>query len=119
MAELYKRLSELCEQRGITGYRMCKDCKLSPSTMTDLKSGRKKTVNADGIERLATYFGVSVSYLLGSNNKNDPADNSRITDEQLKFALAGDDGRHLTDEDMEKIRAFAAFTAQERRNKKE
>lgn len=40
-----------------------------------------------------------------------------VTEEQIKFALAGDAGRVLTDEDMEKIRAFAAFTAQERGKK--
>ena len=49
-------------------------------------------------------------------NKKAPSEDG-VTEEQIKFALAGDAGRALTDEDMEKIRAFAAFTAQERGKK--
>lgn len=49
-------------------------------------------------------------------NKKSPSEDG-VTEEQIKFALAGDAGRVLTDEDMEKIRAFAAFTAQERGKK--
>lgn len=49
-------------------------------------------------------------------NKKAPSEDG-VTEEQIKFALAGDAGRVLTDEDMEKIRAFAAFTAQERGKK--
>ena len=40
-----------------------------------------------------------------------------VSEDQIKFALAGDAGCVLTDEDMEKIRAFAVFTAQERGKK--
>lgn len=74
MSILYNRLSELCDEKGITGYRMCKDCKLSPSTMTDLKSGRKKTLSAESAERIAAYFGVTVAYLLGAEERTEATD---------------------------------------------
>jgi transcriptional regulator with XRE-family HTH domain len=66
MATLYETLASLCEERGIKGGRMCTDLGFSKSLMTDLKSGRKKSVNAETAQKLAAYFNVSVGYLLGS-----------------------------------------------------
>jgi transcriptional regulator with XRE-family HTH domain len=48
---------------------MCTDLGISKSLMTDLKSGRKKTVNAETAQKIATYFDVSVAYLLGEEEK--------------------------------------------------
>ena len=65
MANLYERLCSLCENKGIKGGKMCVDLGLSKSVMTDLKSGRKKGVNAETAQKIANYFNVSVGYLLG------------------------------------------------------
>ena len=70
MVTLYERLVELCKERGIKGGRMCTDLGMSKSLMTDLKSGRKKGVSAETAQKLATYFGVSVGYLLGEEEKD-------------------------------------------------
>lgn len=109
MSELYKRLVELCESRGITGYRMCKDCKLSPSTMTDIKSGRKKTLNAESASRVAEYFGVSVPYLYGQETKKSPSEDEAIK-ELATILLERPDLRGLLDvakvknpEDVEQV----------------
>ena len=48
---------------------MCTELGFSKSLMTDLKSGRKKGVNAETAQKLASYFGVSVGYLLGDEDK--------------------------------------------------
>jgi transcriptional regulator with XRE-family HTH domain len=37
--------------------------------MTDLKSGRKKGVNAETAQKIANYFDVTVGYLLGEEEK--------------------------------------------------
>ena len=50
---------------------MCTDLGISKSLMTDLKSGRKKGVNADTAQKIASYFGVSVGYLLGEEEKEE------------------------------------------------
>ena len=65
MCKMYNRLKELCDAKGVSGYRMCKDTGLQPSTMTDLKKGRKKTLSAKSVSILADYFGVSMNYILG------------------------------------------------------
>lgn len=72
MATLYERLVELCEKRGIKGAQMCRDLGISKSLMTDLKSGRKKGVNAETAQKIASYFNVSVGYLLGEEQKEKP-----------------------------------------------
>ena len=123
MSELYKRLVELCESRGITGYRMCKDCKLSPSTMTDLKSGRKKTLNAESASRVAEYFGVSVAYLYGQETKKAPTENGerKVTDEDIKAAFWGGE-KDLSQEDIDALwedaRAYIEFKTSQKRGKK-
>lgn len=72
MVTLYERLVALCVNKGITGGRMCSDLGISKSLMTDLKNGRKKSVNAETAQKIATYFGVSVGYLLGIEQKEKP-----------------------------------------------
>lgn len=69
MSNLYETLKALCEKKGIKGGRMCNDLGISKSLMTDLKTGRKKTVNAETAQKIAGYFGVSVGYLLGEENE--------------------------------------------------
>ena len=70
MVTLYERLDSLCNDRGIKGARMCRELGISKSLMTDLKSGRKKGVNADTAQKIASYFDVSVGYLLGGEEKS-------------------------------------------------
>lgn len=63
MSNLYEILNALCVEKGVTGYRMCKDCGIQPSIMTDLKMGRRFSVKADTAARIASYFDVTVSFL--------------------------------------------------------
>ncbi|MEG1878432.1 MAG: helix-turn-helix transcriptional regulator [Pseudoflavonifractor sp.] len=72
MSNLYDTILSLCNNRGITGYRLCKDIGATPSIMTDLKMGRKKGLGAENADKIATYFGVSVGYLLGTEQKEMP-----------------------------------------------
>lgn len=66
MSNLYKNIMDLCVQRGISGYRMCRETGIQPSILTDLKMGRQKSLSAINAERIASYFGVSVRELLGA-----------------------------------------------------
>lgn len=101
MSILYNRLIGLCEERGITGYRACKDCVISPSVITDLRKGRKKTLSADYLNRFANYFGVTVGYLLGEEEKENAQPELSDTKKQIVEYINA-----LTDEEAE-----IAFTA--------
>lgn len=74
MSDLYNILARLCKERGISGYRMCKDVGIQPSVMTDLKKGRRSSMKAETITKIATYFGISVESIMGEledQNKSD------------------------------------------------
>lgn len=110
MDNLYNTLADLCAARGITGYRLCKDIGIQPSIMTDLKSGRKKGLSAETADKIATYFNVSVSYLLGKEKEKLPATPQGI-DEQLDgidFALLGK-VKDLSDAQKRDVLKFVEF----------
>ena len=70
MCTLHSRIIELCKERGISGSRMCLDLGMSKSTLSDIKSGRKKSFTAETAHKIASYLGVSVGYLLGEEEKD-------------------------------------------------
>lgn len=73
MCTLYDRIQALCKSRGVSGSRMCLDLGLSKSTLSDIKSGRKKGVSTATAQKIAGYFNVSVGYLLGEEEQEKPA----------------------------------------------
>lgn len=70
MGNLYDTILALCESRGIKGGKMCTDIGISKGLLTDLKMGRRTGVSAVTAQKIATYFGVSVGYLLGEEEKD-------------------------------------------------
>ncbi len=69
MSNLYKKIYDLCEDKGIKGAKMCTDTGISKGLLTDLKMGRRTGVSAVTAQKIASYFGVSVGYLLGEEDK--------------------------------------------------
>lgn len=105
---LYERINELCEQRSIRPGRLCDELGLSRGLITDLKMGRKKTVNAQTAQKIANYFGVSVGYLLGQSD-------SDILD-QVDVAFYGE-YKELNDEEKETVRDMVRLMRQRRAQK--
>lgn len=110
MSKMYEVIASLCEAHGISGYRLCRDAGIQPSLLTELKMGRQKSLSAANAQKIANYFGVSVGYLLGEEEKeNVPATNDRhVTDEDIKFALFGG-SEDITDAMYEEVKSFAAY----------
>lgn len=73
MNDLYDTIAGLLSEKGITGYKMCQDLRMSRSFMTELKKGRVKSMKAETAQMVADYFGVSVDYLLTGEEKENPA----------------------------------------------
>lgn len=117
MSDLYKIISSLCEKHGVSGYRLCKDIGIQPSIITDLKSGRKKGLNAETASKIADYFEVSVGYLLGTEQKETPLpkEEREFNDDDMKFALWGT--REIDDEVLDQVKAFARFARENRKDK--
>ncbi|WP_085833874.1 helix-turn-helix domain-containing protein [Clostridium merdae] len=64
MLSLYEKIDLLCKEEGINITEMCKRSGASRGSLTDLKKGRKKSLTADTLAKIANYFGVSVDSLL-------------------------------------------------------
>lgn len=74
MGTLYENIMALCEGRGIKGGKMCTDLGISKGLLTDLKMGRRTGISAANAHKIASYFNVSVGYLLGEEaQKESPA----------------------------------------------
>ena len=101
MGSLYERIQSLCESKGIRPGRLCDELQLSRGLITDLKMGRKKSLNAQTAQKIAAYFGVSVGYLLGQEDASAPQ-NQDILD-QIDVAFYGD-FKELDEQEKETIR---------------
>ena len=89
MCTLYERIQALCKSKGVSGSRMCLDLGLSKSTLSDIKSGRKKGVSTATAQKIASYFNVSVGYLLGEEEqKEKPTVNDDELSEDMKKLIS-------------------------------
>lgn len=79
MSDIYTRIIGLCEKRGIKGGKMCTEIGVSKSLLTDMKMGRKSGLSAINAHKIATYFGVSVGYLLGEDTEANQEIETNIT----------------------------------------
>lgn len=61
---MYNIIKELCTARGVSVTKMCKDCGLSPTVLSELKYGRTRELSAQSVRKIAEYFGVSPSQIL-------------------------------------------------------
>ena len=106
MVTLYERLSSLCEEKGIKGGRMCTELGFSKSLMTDLKNGRKKSVNAETAQKIAAYFNVSVGYLLGEEEKKEQSTESELSVIKKEFIQKIE---KMTDAQVERLEQILAL----------
>lgn len=105
MDSLFDRIQSLCEEKGIRPGRLCNELGISRSVMTDLKMGRKKTVNAETAQKIAGFFGVSVGYLLGQETGD--------LLEQVDVAFYGE-YKELDEKDKETVRDMVRLMRERR-----
>lgn len=107
MDNLYETIYDLCAQRGIRPGRLCDEVGISRGLMTDLKMGRKKSLNAQTAQKMADFLGVSVDQLLGRQTAG--------TDllEQVDVAFYGD-FKELDESEKEAVRDMVRIMRQRR-----
>ena len=110
MCNLYDRIKTACEERGITVSALCLQLGMSKSVLSDLKSGRKKTLSADTVARIAAHLQVTADSLLGSETTQPDLL------EEVDVAFYGD-FKELTPEQKEAVRDMVR--AMRARQKKE
>lgn len=113
MANLYESILSLCERDGIRPGRLCDELGISRGLMTDLKMGRKKGVNAETAQKIASFFGVSVGHLLGIEGSGAVNDHNTVNLDQIDVAFYGD-FKELSEEDKETVRDMVRIMRQRR-----
>ena len=115
MDNLFARIQFLCSQKGIRPGRLCDELDLSRSLMTDLKMGRKKTVNAETAQKIAAFLGVSVGYLLGHEENMQSSHSPGKADilDDVDVAFYGD-FKELNDQEKDAVRDMVRLMRERR-----
>ncbi len=101
MNDTYARIEALCKSKGINITEMCKKLSIPRASLTDFKMGRRRSIAAATLQKIAEYFSVSVEYLLsGEEAKSD--------DINLKIALFGGENG-ITDAMLEEVLRYATY----------
>ena len=111
MANLYENILSLCQSTGIRPGRLCDELGLSRGLMTDLKMGRKKGINAETAQKIASYFGVSVGRLLGQADTAGAAAPDIL--DEVDVAFYGD-FKELNQEEKEAVRQMVRLMREKR-----
>ena len=106
-----EKINELLKQQHKKQKDLTDYLGLTKNTFTNWKLGTSESYKKH-INKIAEFFNVSTDYLLGVENKNNPAADS---DEALAFALFGGDTQDITPEMLEDVRNYAQFVRERRK----
>lgn len=110
MSDLYNRIYALCQGKGITIGRMCKELGISRGNLTELKMERIKTLKPENLTKISGYFGVTVDYLLGTETEKAPTLVYESGRNVNIVTIAGRDGsymeKRLTDEQVKALQTI-------------
>ncbi len=84
MSEMYNLIDRLCKEQGGNVSRMCRELSISRSVLSELASGRTKTLSAENTALVASYLGVTSEYLISGADL--PAAKTEENDE-LRYIL--------------------------------
>lgn len=107
MNDLYENVARLCREKGISVSALCELAKVSPGILSDLKTGRKKSISSDTLAKLAAALGTSADLLLGREATPDPGDEL--------IAYYGRVSKELTESDRQEIMALMRIKAEMKR----
>lgn len=118
MGTLYENIIALCKERGIKGGKMCTDIGMSKGILTDLKMGRQTGISAANAQKIASYFGVSVGYLLGQETEKTPTQKGERTVNlnDVDYAFYGG-YKELSEDEQETLRDMVRVMRERRKNR--
>lgn len=109
----YDRLARISRSYGMSPSRAALAAGVSKSAVSKWKREPDSVPSGTVLSKLAAYFGISASELLGEIKTPSP----KISDEDIKFALFGGSG-DITQEMYDEVRSFAAFVKEREANKR-
>ena len=66
---IYKTIDLFCSVKGVSISAMCKSAGISPGLVTDLKMGRKQTIQIETASKIASALGTDVNTLMNNRYK--------------------------------------------------
>ena len=121
MSILYNRISALCKEKGISVSAMCKKAGVSTGSISELKSGRRKSITVETAKKIAQALNVPVGALFGGSKTvetlflpEDPGDprpraDPEVSSKDIMFALLDGDVDEITDEMFDEVKLFAKY----------
>lgn len=94
---MYEKIYQLCEERGIKPGKLCSEISIPKSTLTELKTGRTKSLSTQTLSKIAQYFNVSLGYF---DEAFDPVDSTK-NDIFKKRRLLFDMSERATEEQLD------------------
>ena len=85
MSTLYERIDALCKERDMSVTEMCRQLNVPRTTLSELKSGRSKTLGIKHLTKIAEFFGVTVDYLV--TGEKDKASAKAEADDEVSEML--------------------------------
>lgn len=106
LCTLYERITELCKTKNVSRSRMCLELGLSKSTMSNMKNGRQAGISTETAQKMASYFNVSVGYLLGEEEKKEQLAESELSIKKREFIQKV---QEMTDAQIERLEQILAL----------
>lgn len=86
---MYEIFEKLCEERGVTPYRVCKETGITTATISNWKAGRY-TPKQDKLQKIAEFLGVTIEYLMTGESPNTATISNIFPIELKKFPMLGE-----------------------------
>lgn len=117
---MYEIFAELLKKHNVTRYQVSKATGVPQSSLSDWSKGKSKP-KYDNMKKIADYFGVSVDYLLGNEEKEKPATGEGNGLEDLLkdqfIAFYGEVKNSLDETDLEDLKTFMRMKAEIKKNR--
>ena len=107
MADMYSRIERLCRENDENITAMCKALGIARGSLTDLKTGRSKSLSTQALTKIADRYGVSVDTLTGTAELPPSAEFA------LKRRL-NDAAKDLTEEELNDVLSYIKFKQSQR-----
>lgn len=110
-----ERVKAICKERKIAISRLEKDLGYANGYIGQLRKG---VLPDDRLVEIASYFGVTVGYLLGTEKEKTPTSEGerKISDSDLMFGLWGNSDE-VDEDDLADVKRYAAFVRERKRER--
>ena len=110
---MYEIFEQLLQKNGVTPYKVAKATGVTQTSLSNWKSGRS-TPSVKTLQKIADYFGVSLGYLMGTEEQEPNA-----VDEENNLIVLDSDALELLEELKERPEMRMLFSVSKKATKED